>query len=129
MIKPHLTGLEFHRTQFPVSGLHHVSRSLDASLSQRALVAWGAHAQIDVAQEEFAELIVELSHAKRGRENNIVEELADAILMLEQILQGVSPFEVAEAIVAKQTRLATLLDRADAARAQAEPCPECGCER
>lgn len=140
----------------PAILLHLVSRHIDPQLMQRALLAWGEASQIDMAQEEFAELIVALSHAKRGRATNLVEEIADALIMLEQLLHCVNVVLVAKAIVAKQTRLATRLNQADLERARAaDPdapaspeamrevfssiaanldrnhnrCPECGCDR
>lgn len=103
----------------PSNRLHTVSRWIDPDLMQRALLAWGQASQIDMAQEEFAELIVALSHAKRGRDTNLVEELADAMIMLEQLLHCVNMGLVAKAIVAKQTRLTTRLNQADLARARA----------
>lgn len=56
---------------------------------RKALQKWGRDAQIKVAIEEFAELIVEL--AKENRSVNgtnwekITEEMADAEVMLEQL--------------------------------------------
>lgn len=54
-----------------------------------ALCTFGLISQLDVATEEMAELIKELSKFKR-RENNIgkiAEEVADVEIMLEQIKQ------------------------------------------
>jgi NTP pyrophosphatase (non-canonical NTP hydrolase) len=53
-----------------------------------ALSKWGSDAQIDMTIEECAELIVELAHARRGREGYLekaVEEIADVIIMSHQM--------------------------------------------
>lgn len=86
---------------------------VEPGLAMRALITFGLKAQMDVAQEELAELIVALSHEKRGRKSNIEEEMADAILMLEQMLLGVNLAEVATALHHKQARLRALLDAKD----------------
>ncbi len=46
---------------------------------------WGTHAQILMAMEEMGELIQALSRYVNGRNHNAMEELADALLMLEQL--------------------------------------------
>lgn len=54
-----------------------------------ALCTFGLLGQLDVATEEMAELIKELSKFKRGEDNlhKIAEEVADVEIMLEQIKQ------------------------------------------
>lgn len=56
---------------------------------KKALNIWGKEAQINVAIEEFAELIVELSKYKRRINGtsfiDISKEMADAEIMLEQL--------------------------------------------
>lgn len=46
---------------------------------------FGERLQEDLAIEEFAELTQALIHKRRGRENNIAEEIADCEIMLEQL--------------------------------------------
>lgn len=55
---------------------------------KKALDRWGPQLQKVVAIEEFAELIKEISHDIRwngGNVERIVEEMADAEIMLEQL--------------------------------------------
>lgn len=54
---------------------------------KQAIDTWGKDMQLDIAVEEFAELIKEICKYKRGADNisNIVEEMADCYIMLEQI--------------------------------------------
>ena len=56
-------------------------------LYQRARSTWGDTAQIDLCIEELAELIVALQHYRRGRCHTpeVVEELADVLIMVEQV--------------------------------------------
>lgn len=78
------------------------------SIYQQALDHFGETAQIQKAIEEMAELIVELSHflCFRGDLDKVVEEVADAQIMLEQmkILFGTEAIKKAQ--VAKIKRLA-----------------------
>lgn len=46
---------------------------------------FGVNEQIKVAQEECAELIVAISHYRRGRNHNVEEEIADVEIMIEQL--------------------------------------------
>ena len=54
-----------------------------------ALLKWGANAQIQVAIEEFAELIVELAKIDRrvngSNSETVLNELADASIMIDQM--------------------------------------------
>ena len=54
---------------------------------ERAIEAYGKDMQLNVAIEEFSELIKELCKNKRGNDNreNIIVELADCYIMMEQI--------------------------------------------
>ena len=47
---------------------------------------YGLDAQLDMLQEECAELIQAVSKYKRTRVTNIVEEMADVFIMLDQII-------------------------------------------
>ena len=50
-----------------------------------AIRIYGKSAQVDMAIEEMSELHVALLHERRGRENNIAEEIADTEIMLQQL--------------------------------------------
>lgn len=50
-----------------------------------AIELYGEKAQEEVAIEELSELIQAICHKHRGREHNIVEEIADVEIMLEQL--------------------------------------------
>jgi NTP pyrophosphatase (non-canonical NTP hydrolase) len=54
----------------------------------RALYEWGADAQTLMVFEEMSELQKELCKYIRGRDNveNIADEIADVIIMLEQMM-------------------------------------------
>ena len=54
---------------------------------EKAIATYGKDMQLNVAIEEFSELIKELCKNKRGRDNrkNIIEEMADCYIMLEQL--------------------------------------------
>ena len=53
----------------------------------RAINHFGVEAQTEKAMEEMGELITELSrrHSSRGDKEKIAEEVADALVMLEQL--------------------------------------------
>lgn len=59
------------------------------TIYQDALDTWGENAQLDVAIEEMSELIKEIIKYKRGIGNkqHMSEEIADVMIMLEQIMQ------------------------------------------
>jgi len=82
------------------------------ALCEEAVMAWGIDAQIDMAIEECAELIVALNHYRRGRvtEQDVLGEVADVSILIEQMasLFGRSPFQSVRS--AKITKLATRLD-------------------
>lgn len=55
---------------------------------EAAVKKWGLDAQLLQTQEEAAELIVAISHFRRGRKSSreaLLEELADMEIMLEQM--------------------------------------------
>ena len=60
----------------------------EEKIYRKALSLWGKEAQIDIAIEEMAELIKELSKFKRGTgtDSSILEEIADVHIMLGQLL-------------------------------------------
>ena len=59
----------------------------DTELYAKAIVAWGAEAQLLMLCEESNELALAVHHYLRGRTDrgHIAEEIADVELMLEQI--------------------------------------------
>lgn len=61
---------------------------MSKSIYKRAIEKYGFEAQLRVAQEELAELIVAISHYIRRREGSFLElcsEIADVEIMLKQI--------------------------------------------
>ena len=57
---------------------------------KKAIIAWGIHAQLDMAVEECAELIKAIQKRKRITDmpmlvDSILEEMADVEIMLEQL--------------------------------------------
>lgn len=51
-----------------------------------AIKHYGATMQEDIAIEEMSELTQAIIHFRRGREHNIAEEIADVLIMLEQLM-------------------------------------------
>lgn len=76
---------------------------------KKAIDTYGKDMQLNVAVEEFSELIKEICKHKRGRDNreNIIEEMADCYIMLEQlaIIFDIKPEETSNEIRKKITRL------------------------
>lgn len=64
--------------------------SADAGpICQRALYEWGTDSQVAVAVEEITELIRALARfhtPKRFSEENLIEEIADVLIVLEQMM-------------------------------------------
>jgi NTP pyrophosphatase (non-canonical NTP hydrolase) len=54
---------------------------------EKAIETYGVDMQLNIAIEEFSELIKEICKNKRGRDNvdNITEEMADCYIMLKQL--------------------------------------------
>lgn len=54
---------------------------------EKAIEVYGKDMQLNVAIEEFSELIKEICKHKRGEDNrdNILEEMADCYIMMNQI--------------------------------------------
>lgn len=54
---------------------------------EKAIATYGKDMQLNVAIEEFSELIKEICKHKRGEDNrdNIIEEMADCYIMLMQL--------------------------------------------
>ena len=81
-------------------------------LGNTAIGLYGKEKQSMMAIEEMAELTVEILHSLRGRESNIVEEMADVYIMLEQmriLFENDSSRTVDEYITIKLEKLASRL--------------------
>lgn len=76
---------------------------------ERAIETYGKDMQLNVAIEEFSELIKEICKYKRGEGNldNIIEEMADCYIMLSQlkIIFGIEEDGVTNVIAKKIVRL------------------------
>ena len=81
-----------------------------ADLYRRAIVRYGATAQMDQCVEEMAELTVELQHAKRNRPHHAAEEVADCLIMVGQMRELFGPGDVDAIYAAKLHRLQQRLD-------------------
>jgi NTP pyrophosphatase (non-canonical NTP hydrolase) len=82
---------------------------------QATITRWGVDAQYDQAIEECAELIAALKHFKRGKisQQTVIDELADATLMLGQLRWMFGDEQVEEAISNKLAKLNQLLAGTD----------------
>lgn len=62
-------------------------KGIDTKVLKEAIATFGPEMQLNVAIEEFSELIKEICKHKRGADNfsHIVEEMADCYIMLEQM--------------------------------------------
>ncbi len=80
---------------------------------QATIARWGIDAQYDQAIEECAELITALKHFKRGKisQQEVIDELADATLMLGQLRWMFGHDQVEVAISKKLEKLRELLDQ------------------
>jgi predicted DNA-binding protein len=80
---------------------------------EKAIETYGKDMQLNVAVEEFSELIKEICKYKRGRNNieNIVEEMADCYIMLEQMkmIFGLGSTVISDAMDKKIKRLKSRL--------------------
>lgn len=78
-----------------------------------SLVKWGEDKQVLKMAEECSELAVECHHwVGRGKlnENKFAEEIADVIIMLEQMKLIVNPITLKQAILNKQLKLQSALE-------------------
>jgi len=80
-----------------------------------ALDIWGEDLQIDIAIEEHAELITELARVQRGTGNHadLVEEIADAQVMLDQMKLIAGEEDVEAAVASAYMDLAKRIATAD----------------
>jgi NTP pyrophosphatase (non-canonical NTP hydrolase) len=76
---------------------------------KQAIETYGAESQLNVAIEEFSELIKEICKHKRYMDNTeaIIEEMADCYIMLEQmrIIFGLGSTVIVDAMEKKIDRL------------------------
>ena len=81
------------------------------NLYQATIERWGIDAQYDQAIEECAELIAALKHYKRGKISReaVIDELADATLMLGQLRWMFGNDQVDAAIDKKLKKLNQLM--------------------
>lgn len=81
----------------------------DREVLMQAIETYGAEAQLNVAIEEFSELIKEICKHKRYMDNTkaIIEEMADCYIMLEQMkmIFGLSSTVITDAMDKKIKRL------------------------
>lgn len=92
-------------------GEERARRHGNEALFRKALDKWG-HGQINVAQEECAELIVALSHLRRGRiaEFGVAEEVADVLIVAWQMRMMVGSKAVDDWVEEKVERLREKLE-------------------
>ena len=57
----------------------------EPQILKEAIKTFGERKQEEMAVEECSELITAISHKHRGRDHNIIEEIADVEIMLEQL--------------------------------------------
>jgi len=105
----------------------------EVNVLRLALATHGGKAQIQMAVEECAELIVAAQHRVRGRSDDaaLISEVADVTIMMRQLRLLLGPAAVDRAIDAKVNRLAGRLQAVLNERAKHEPpterptCPGC----
>jgi NTP pyrophosphatase (non-canonical NTP hydrolase) len=78
--------------------------TIDENPLAEAVQKWGSF-QVDMAIEECAEFIVAAEHFKRSKENNVAEEIADALIMLTQMALMFGEEKVQEIVNQKIERL------------------------
>lgn len=79
----------------------------------KAIQKWGVELQMDLAQEECAELIVAISHWRRNRINctkDVIEEIADVKIMIRQLELMFGIEDVESVVKFKMERLAKILE-------------------
>jgi hypothetical protein len=84
------------------------------TILERAVETYGKDMQLNVAIEEFSELIKEICKHKRGEDNldNIIEEMADCYIMMEQmeIIFNIIPNKLISTTLKKLDRLEKRLE-------------------
>ena len=89
---------------------------MSQDLYARAVETWGERAQTDIAIEELAEAIVAIQHWRRKRCNAtfVAQEIADVLIVAEQMRLIVGAESVDAAKAEKLDRLKRRLDDHDA---------------
>jgi NTP pyrophosphatase (non-canonical NTP hydrolase) len=79
---------------------------------EEAVEKWGVESQLWVAIEEMGELVTALSHFWRGRitDSDVAEEIADVMLVIEQMAYIFGREVVTKKLADKKERLASRLD-------------------
>lgn len=89
---------------------------------EKAIEVYGKDMQLNVAIEEFSELIKEICKSKRGSNNrdNIIEEMADCQIMLAQLqfIFDISGEEISDKVIQKLDRLEIRLSEKGATNEQ-----------
>ncbi len=85
------------------------------NLYRATIERWGVDAQYDQAIEECAELIAALKHYQRGKitRQAVIDELADATLMLGQLRWMFGEDQVDAAVSKKLSKLSDLMATTD----------------
>lgn len=80
---------------------------IDRGLMEKAVRVFGAEAQIDLIIEECAELIQAINHFRRKRvgEDKVAEEIADVMIMCEQMRYIIDPAIINEYLKRKSVKL------------------------
>lgn len=84
-------------------------------LARAALVLWGKDAQINMASEEAAELIVVLNHFRRGRSTaeDVMGEIADMEILLTELKEIFIHDDIYTKVInSKLEKLASHIDKA-----------------
>ena len=84
-------------------------------LARRIIAHYGIDAQREQATEELAELVVALSHYRRGRASraDVASEVADVLIVLAQVCEaiGVSDLDLDSLIRGKERRVIERMER------------------
>ncbi len=93
-------------------------------LFDRVRELWGRAGMFGQAQEECGELIVALSHLRRGRvgaEDEVILEVADVLIMATQLRQQMGTEDIDHAVKWKLRRLGDRVGREEIRRASGLP--------
>lgn len=91
---------------------------MNKDLYKKAEELYGLDSQLGLLQEECAELIQAISKRRRGKEDNIAEELADVTIMVEQATASLGLEDKVAKI--KKQKLERLRDRLSLDRSRKE---------
>jgi len=92
-------------------------------LYDECLDFWGLNRQLRMTIEECSELILALCHFRRGRKaalDNVIEELADAQLMISQITRYVGEDKVKNMMDIKSNYINSELNKAKGIKEKAD---------